>query len=142
MGKQDKHVDAMDGIPRQTQEPALVSFVDNGCTIRLRRTLLGQSMTHWPSHPRPIQPASRHLRRYTWKKTGGLSCPSHSSGMICQVRTGDGGLDLQEPSSLAVSPTSTVRFVLTSQHLLSITKKYMLMLDTCPLRNLPFPCVD
>lgn len=56
--------------------------------------------------------------------------------------TGDGGFDLQEPSSLAGSPTPTVRFFLTSQHLLSITKKYMLVLDTCPLRNLPFPCAD
>lgn len=53
-----------------------------------------------------------------------------------------GELDLQEPSSPADSPTSTVRVFLTSQHLLSITKKYMLMLPTCPLRNLPFPRVD
>lgn len=86
----------------------------------------------------PLTPASLNMHIYSVPAVE----PSHCSGMICQVRAMGGELDLQEPSSPADSPTSTVRVFLTSQHLLSITKKYMLMLPTCPLRNLPFPRVD
>ena len=84
-----------------------------------------------------LTPASLNIQMFCRSRR-----TSHCSGMICQVRAMGGELDLQEPSSLADSPTLTVRVFLTSQHLLSITKKYMLMLPTCPLRNLPFPRVD
>lgn len=136
---------ALSGIPRKTQEPALLAcLVDGGCTIRLRRTLLQAvgSTLAIPHSFHSSQPHNTPTPGEPWRRISFSRKTSHSSGMMCQVRAGDWGFDFQEPSSLAGSPTSTVRFFLTSQHLLSITKKYMLVLDTCPLRNAPFPCAD